>query len=200
MFDFLYRKKKSLFEEEKIFGIGLNKTGTTSLGKVLDILGYNNHTSYNLKLIEDWKSNNFDEIIKVACNNNNFEDWPWPLLYRELYFKFPNSKFILTTRLNSEIWFKSLEKHAQITGPTPARKLIYGYYLPINNKAEHISFYNDHNREVHDFFSGKEKNRFLPVCWENGDSWEKICNFLNRPIPKNVPFPHLNKAIDNANS
>lgn len=31
----------------KVFGIGLNKTGTTTLGKAIEILGFKNHIGYN---------------------------------------------------------------------------------------------------------------------------------------------------------
>lgn len=194
MFEIINSKKESSISEEKIFGIGLNKTGTTSLGIALEILGYTNHVSYDLNLIKDWKSGKFNKIHEVGDSNNNFEDWPWPLMYKRLYLRYPNAKFILTTRLSPEVWFRSLEKHAEKTGPTIARKLIYKYYLPTENKKAHIEFYKQHNNQVKAFFEKKDTNKFISICWEKGDSWRKLCGFLNLNIPNSIPFPHLNKS------
>jgi hypothetical protein len=36
----------------------------------------------------------------------------------------------------------------------------------------------------------------LELCWENGDGFEKLCNFLNFDVPS-VSIPHANKAADN---
>ena len=32
----------------------------------------------------------------------------------------------------------------------------------------------------------------MNIC-DNNDGWEKLCKFLDRPIP-NKDFPHLNKS------
>ena len=29
-----------------------------------------------------------------------------------------------------------------------------------------------------------------------GDGWEKLCQFLDKPIPKNIPFPSNNIGTD----
>jgi len=36
--------------------------------------------------------------------------------------------------------------------------------------------------------------KLLVINIFDGDGWDKICSFLNEPIP-NVPFPHQNKGI-----
>ncbi|NIQ13131.1 MAG: hypothetical protein GTO02_01590, partial [Candidatus Dadabacteria bacterium] len=79
----------------KIFGIGLSRTGTTSLNKALEILGY--------KSIH-WPSNN--QILTDICDGR----FKWDILqtydaltdihgaafYREFDKEYLNSKFILT--------------------------------------------------------------------------------------------------------
>lgn len=178
----------------KIFGIGLNKTGTTSLGKAVEILGYKEHVSCDLDLLKLWDSGDFEPIFQVADMNNNFEDWPWPLLYKELYRRYPDAKFILTVRQDAETWFSSLCKHALRTGPTDHRKIVYGYAMPQENPEAHMRFYNKHNAEVKTFFkSNNNLHNFIQLCWKKDNNWDQICSFLDKPRPK-VDFPYLNKS------
>ncbi len=178
--------------ETKVFGIGLNKTGTTSLGKALEILGFTNHMSCDLALTKRWAENDLESIFEVARKNNNFEDWPWPLVFTELFDEFNDAKFILTLRKSPEAWYKSLCDHALRTGPTEYRKLIYGYLMPHDFKDWHIGYYERHNQSVIDFFSRYAPEKLLVVCWEKGDGWPDLCRFLNKEIP-NEEFPFLNR-------
>lgn len=175
----------------KVFGIGYHKTGTSTLGKALNILGFNNHKSYNFDLIKEWDNNNIEAILKVARNNNNFEDWPWPLVYQELFNEFNDAKFILTTRKDSETWFKSLSKNSK--GPNRTREMIYGEGDPNKAKNHYMGQYEEHNETVKAFFNENAPDKLLTVCWDDGDSWDKLCNFLNKKKP-NKSFPHVNKT------
>lgn len=177
----------------KIFGIGLMKTGTSTLGVCGTILGYR-CVSYKRRLIEDLKlRNDFTAIKEVVSQYDLFEDWPWPLIYRELDQMYPGSKFILTTRKNENVWLESLKKHSMITSPTRhCRKLAFGYNFPHGNEEQHLEFYRRHNDEVRQYFKGREDD-FAELCWENGSGWKEFCGFLGRDIP-DVPFPHENKG------
>jgi len=177
----------------KVFGIGLNKTGTKTLGICLQFLGFKKRVSYDLEALKNLKNNNFEPIFKKVDKNDCFEDWPWPLMYKILYEKYPDNKFILTIRETPEIWFNSLCKFALRTGPTEYRKLAYGYSMPHNFKEEHIQFYNSHKKSVIEFFCDKP-DKLLVVCWEKGDGWEALCSFLDKDFP-NIPFPHINKSL-----
>ncbi|TRZ45004.1 sulfotransferase family protein [Robertkochia solimangrovi] len=178
----------------KVFGIGLNKTGTTSLGKALEILGYSKHISCNLELTENWSEGNLLPILEVAHKHNNFEDWPWPLIYKELYKEFDDAKFILTIRSSPEEWYNSLCKHAIRTGPTKFRKLIYGHEMPQEYMKQHLDFYNQHNKNVIEFFNSVDPNKLLVISLNEGNNWQKLCEFLDKDIPE-VEFPFLNTAI-----
>jgi len=182
----------------KVFGIGLNKTGTTTLGQALEILGFEHHESCNGRLVKALTQNDYTPVYEAAEANNNFEDWPWPLVYKEMYRKYPDAKFVLTIRKNSETWYRSLCKHADRIGPRKIRKRIYGYYMPQSNKQAHISFYERHNREVVEFFARHAPENLAIVCWEKGHGWMDLCSFLNKPVPS-VEFPFLNKATDKGN-
>jgi hypothetical protein len=175
----------------KIVGIGLNKTGTTSLGVCLKHWGLR-HISYDLEAFEFWRQGDWPAVLRCMEAHDSFEDWPWPLLYREIDTAFPGSKFILTRRKDPRTWFESLCKHADRTGPTDFRKPIYGYEMPHGQDEAHIRFYLAHNEAVRDYFKDRP-NDFLEVCWEDGDGWAELAAFLGFEAP-DWPFPHVNKS------
>ena len=179
----------------KIFGIGLNKTGTSTLGQCGKILGYR-CTSCDKGLLEDISlRNDFTRIKKTVSQFDLFEDWPWPLIYKELDLMYPGSKFILTKRENENVWLSSLKKHSMRTHPTRhCRKLAYGHAFPHKYEDEHLEFYKRHNDDVRTYFKGRD-NDFIEICWENGDSFEKLCNFLRRDVPS-ITLPHANRGSD----
>jgi hypothetical protein len=182
--------------QPKIFGIGLNKTGTTTLGQCGKILGLR-CTSCDKELLEDFVlRNDFSRIKEKVAQNDLFEDWPWPLIYKQLDEMYPGSKFILTVRKSEEKWLKSLKDHSMRMHPiNHCRKLAYGFNFPHKNEKQHIEIYRDHNESVRSYFEDRNDD-FLELCWENGDGFEKLCNFLNFDVPS-VSIPHANKAADN---
>lgn len=175
--------------EHKIFGIGLNKTGTTTLGECAKILGLS-YIGCNKSLLEDYVLNNdFTNIKKHVNNHDLFEDWPWPLIYKQLDELYPSSKFILTVRQSEQKWLNSLKSHSLNTSPTDhCRKLVYGKNYPHRNEQRYLDFYRKHNANVREYFKGRD-NDFIELCWENGDGFEQLCNFLHMAHP-NVPMPH----------
>jgi hypothetical protein len=175
----------------KVFGIGLNKTGTSTLAACLRELGFR-HTSCDLKLTRQAHRDNMGPVFEWADQYESFEDWPWPLVYKELDHRYDDAKFILTRRSSPEVWFDSLKRHALRTGPTEYRKIAYGHEMPLGKKKEHIDQYRTHNAEVRRHFSGREE-KLAELCWEEGDGWEKLCSFLDEPVP-DVPFPHEKKG------
>jgi hypothetical protein len=95
----------------KLFCIGYNKTGTTSLEHVLKLLGYSmpNQMEQEIKLVRQVLSGNFDPLLKLCDNFDAFQDMPFSqgVLFAQLDCLFPGSKFILTVR-DSDEWFDSL--------------------------------------------------------------------------------------------
>lgn len=174
----------------KVVGIGLNKTGTKSLCACMRHWGLN-HISCSVEAFDLWRNDDFNTLLSWVDKYDSFEDWPWPLIYKLIDVQYPGTKLILTRRKDSETWFDSLCKHAERTGPTLYRKLIYGYEMPHDHKAHHIKIYNDHMESSRDYFNNR-RDDFLEVCWEEGDDWSKLSNFLNFECPADL-FPHENK-------
>ena len=101
----------------KIFGIGLSKTGTTSLAQALEALGY--RTKDNLGVVT-YASGDLSSIdLDVVDAHDALTDTPIPSFYRELDAAYPGSKFILTVR-DSNGWLMSCKK--QFTQPHAERQ------------------------------------------------------------------------------
>lgn len=175
----------------KIIGVGFHKTGTTTLGSCLKNLGYN-HISCNREAFLIYHEKEIAALMKLMKHFDSFEDWPWPFIYREAYEKFPDSKFVLTTRSNEDTWFSSLERHVdrKAGGNFHYRDYIYGTDHHISDREYFIDRYLKHNDEVREFFADKP-GQFIELCWEKGDGWKELCQFLGVPVP-DAPFPHQN--------
>jgi len=61
----------------------------------------------------------------------------------------------------------------------------------IDNQAW-IEEYREHHKDVYEYFKGREKE-LLVFDVTQGDSWEKLCTFLEVDIP-DQPFPVANTA------
>ena len=175
----------------KIFGIGLNKTGTTTLDECGKKLGYR-VKGCDRDLLSDFRAGDLQHFEDVISSYDLFQDWPWPLMYKYLDHAYPGSKFILTTRITDIVWLESLKKHSMRTGLRHCRLMAYGYEYPHQNESAFLDQYNSHNKEVREYFSGRSSD-FLEICWEKGDGWDKLCSFLGKEAPCAL-IPHANKA------
>ena len=177
--------------KRKVFGIGFHKTGTTSLAEALRHLGYrvtgpNEVTNPRIAEIAERL------IYDLANQFDAFQDNPWPLFYRELDQAFPDSKFVLTIR-PAEEWIESIVNHARDID-TPMRTWIYGVGNPRGNEAVYMERYNRHNRDVKAYFRDRPKH-LLVMQITAGEGWDKLCPFLEEPIPS-IPFPRANTSAE----
>lgn len=179
----------------KVFGVGLNRTGTTSLGWCMKHLG-RRHRSCSFDALKALKAGDTEAVFRMTDQYDSFEDWPWPLMYPLLDARYPDAKFVLTLRKDEDVWFESLCRRSWETGPTEIRALVYGHTMPQDHKDELVAFYRKHNSEVQEYFRDRP-GKLLVVCWERGDGWPELCEFLGIPVP-DAPFPHKRKkkALD----
>jgi hypothetical protein len=179
-------------ENIKVVGIGLNKTGTTTLAECLRILGYKKHVSFRRDLLAEYRQGRLENILRVIEENDSFEDWPFPLMYREIFFRLGNrARYVLTKRVSASKWLESLKRHSLRTLPDQhSRLLAYGYNYPHGVEQHHLDFYERHCFEVLKFFEHHNSmHLLLEVSWDGGDGWNRLCEFLDKPIPES-PFPH----------
>lgn len=178
----------------KVFCIGLNKTGTTSLGDALQTLGMS-RSGWSLQAAEFtlcWHEKRFpDEIVQVVEKYDCFEDLPWPLYFEELDKRNPDARFILTTRKTDDAWLRSIQGHIERIENWVGHFLIYGSYDPESDAKKYMKKYQEHNAAVRAYFSSKP-DRLLDIHIEEAN-WLTLCEFLGCPCP-DLPFPHSNKG------
>ena len=177
----------------KIFCIGFQKTGTTSMGQALQELGFSvaGVQSKNHPHLESEIPRLIDGVVP---RYDAFQDNPWPLLYRRLDERYPGSKFILTLREEAS-WLKSIVRHCGDRS-TEMRKWIYGSGNPSNHESDYLGVYRRHNEEVQTYFERRSPSDFLILNLFDGDGWDELCSFLGIPEVPSWPFPHLNRALD----
>src|SRR5699024_4627029 len=82
--------------DSKIFCIGFNKTGTTSLGRALTDLGFRHSSFSQIVWRKYYQRGKIDKVLKYTAKFESFDDLPWlkedmiPVLDKH----FPGSKFI----------------------------------------------------------------------------------------------------------
>ena len=180
---------------EKVFGIGLNKTGTKTLGECLRRLGFD-HMSCRRDLLAAYRNHELEKVFAVTDRHSSFEDWPYPLMYRELLERYGRSAaFILTVRKDAETWLESLKQHSLRTDPdNHCRLLAYGHNYPHGYEQQHLQFYRAHNSSVVEHFAARgAATQLLTMCWESGHGWIELGNFLGVEKP-GADIPHVNKT------
>lgn len=161
----------------KIFGIGLAKTGTTSLNAALQMMGYRAEHA-----IGDWS-----EIDKLdAVTDELARDYP------KLDERYPGSKFILTVR-ELESWLKSCAHHFrnEIPADHPHSAYIKDVYgVTIYDEAKFRQAYQRHLESAQRYFANRPGDLLvMDVC--GGEGWSKLCPFLGVKTPS-TPFPREN--------
>lgn len=179
----------------KVFGIGFHKTGTTTLGAALRLLGYRVDGPFGID-DPDISRNAVTEGIRRAAEFDATQDNPWPLIYQHLDKAYPESRFILTLR-DEDRWWKSIESHFGGRS-TAMRQWIYGVGDPAGNEETYRARYTRHNAEVIDYFSSRPDD-LLTIRVTEGDGWPELCSFLGVEIP-DEPFPHINSRRDRRSS
>ena len=159
----------------KVIGVGLNKTGTKTLKHILEGWGLR-HQSYDLDAFNLYREGKLEHLLEWMEDYDSFEDWPWPLMYREIDARFSDAIFVLTTRSSPDHWYKSLCKMAIRMGPlSDFEEHIYGYRMPHGHRQEHVEFYNRHNREVVEYFRDRP-GKLIQICWETGGDASELAS------------------------
>jgi hypothetical protein len=171
----------------KIICVGFHKTGTTSLGRALQILGYSVIGARTM-LARSCSEGDLTRIYDLMDQFDACEDNPWAVLFKELDERYPGSRFILTLR-DSESWRKSALNHFGHR-KTAMRKWIYGRSSIVGYEDLYVERMERHNEEVRAYFAERPAD-LLELRLTEGEGWEKLCPFLEQQVPS-VLFPHLN--------
>lgn len=206
----------------KIIGAGFPRTGTTTLKRSLETLGFKR--SYHMKellvnpqMLHFWKtldetgSTDWDALYANYDATVDFPCYPW---YKEHMERYPEAKVILTVR-DFDSWHKSVTNTVLTAGPqTPGEKIKMMGKLLTSSRARNvvsvIKFFKNKFfvREFEGRFSDKayaeskwnahleEVKKVVPkeklLIYDVRDGWKPLCEFLGVPEPSE-PLPHLNK-------
>jgi hypothetical protein len=183
----------------KIFCIGLNKTGTTSLDHAFQILGLKSvhyvGKEGNIKKIIARNQEQGNPLLKGIEKYDAYSDWSYHTnleLFKEFDRLYPNSKFILTIR-DLEGWLRSREKHVT-RDPLHKKKLKKDPDNPWYkvDKEAWTKDYHEHHKNVLEYFKDRKQD-LLVFDVTKGDGWDTLCPFLDMSVPEE-PFPRANTA------
>jgi hypothetical protein len=179
----------------KVFGIGLSRTGTTSLHHALQMLGLESApTSVSLMDLLDDATAPADVLDTATA----FTDNPIPFLYPLLDRLRPGSKFILTTRpldewLASMEWLfgeglRRLDRKTRALG-NEVHEQLYGI---TNFDASVLSrVFETHHRGVSAYFEDRTDDLLLMRVTDF--AWPELCAFVGVEVPA-TSFPHKNHS------
>ncbi|KAI7229606.1 hypothetical protein KC330_g7362 [Hortaea werneckii] len=182
----------------KVFVIGLSKTGTTSIGDALALLGYKRLGWKDIRsrhLVHTWANGDYGALIDQTRFYDAFEDLPWPRMFREMAELYPDSKFILSLRTDEQVWLESMRRHVG-RGAWQPYAWFYGATEVEGHEATILSAYRNHTADVREFFAD-EQERYAEMNIDDGDqNWDTLCSVAECPqgrIPA-IPFPKSNTA------
>lgn len=164
----------------KIFGIGLSRSGTSSLTEALKTLGYSAvHFPTSLDQVR-----RHDAATDTTIADN----------FERLDQFFPGSKFIYTIRAK-EPWLKSCERFWLLMQPrfdgsfflTELHKQLYG--TPTFDRAKFSEAYDRHRERVQRFFLARPNDLLETSFDATPNPWDPLCHFLRKTPPRQV-FPH----------
>jgi hypothetical protein len=191
----------------QVIGAGFGRTGTTSLKRALERLGfgpcYHMQTAMTLPGHSPfWRrakrrgTADFDRFLR---HYRSAIDWPACEFYAELMQQFPEARVILTVR-EPEAWYESVRATLWPIDfalpwwfPPSIRRMhdeviwngrFDGRFL---DRDHALAVYRAHVEEVRRTVPAE---RFL--VFDVAEGWAPLCRFLDRPVPEGEPFPRLN--------
>lgn len=186
-----------------IFCIGLHKTGTSTLRTIACQYGLNGtHRT-------DW--NNNDDVINsydfFSDGGSHFDNQN-EFNFIDLYYKYPDSKFILNTR-DTKKWIISKCKHAGWRDNTIIEENDYSKikhdtwnYKALLNIRKFMIHKVNYERKVIDFFEKHKKNRLFVIDITDNIHVEKklkkLCSFI-RGNKQDISLIHDNKRSKDIN-
>lgn len=201
---FWIRAKVGLRRRPKVFVIGFNKTGTTTMKRALGEMGYMVASESEAKpLFHDWVKRDFKPIVRFCRFAEAFQDSPFsfPYTFIALDQAYPGSKFILTVRADDQQWYNSITKfHSRLWGsgdgypptkeqlqvavnsymgrPWDVNRALFGSPEddPYNEMALK-DFYNRYNLTAVEYFRDRPDDLLVINVAEKG-AYQKFADFL----------------------
>jgi hypothetical protein len=165
----------------KFFGVSLPRTGTSSLAYAIRELGL--VTEHYLH------KRDLDILPRVDFAN----DFPIPLIYKQLDEQFKGSRFLFTDR-NVDDWLDSYELHWERTGHlTIGNWHEYNMEMFGTLKFDRKVFRNAflrHREDVFEYFKDRPEALLVLDMPYTAESWKEICKFIGVKPTVYGGFPH----------
>lgn len=186
-----------------IIGAGFGRTGTESLKKALEILGFG--PCYHMfevlphaERVATWRAAASGEISdwdQVFSEYNATVDWPAAYFWRELSDHYPKAKIILSIR-DADSWYQSMEntilqilRNSEDPESIGIKLIADGVFSGnITDRDHMIAVYKQNIADVQATFG---PDRLLTL--ELGAGWKPLCQFLGCQIP-DEPYPRGNSS------
>jgi Sulfotransferase domain len=189
----------------KVFGIGLSRTGTTSLTVALKGLGYRaahfpSDDDTRREVTAHVRAGTGPIELTILKELDALTDTPISCVYEGLDSGYPGSKFILTVRDRSS-WLESCRvfwgrypvvpvegahDSSMVQFVNLIRRHLYGA-----TRFDKRLFATSYDRYVEGvrrhFRDDPARLLVMDIC--GGDGWDVLCPFLGLAIPE-IPFPH----------
>lgn len=163
------------YQHPKVVNIGIGRTGTTSLSQAMSYLGYESIDC--LTSIDDVHGSHY------------ISDGLTSLYIKDILSLYPDALLIWSNR-DKESWMRSAK--FKFSQPPPN-----SIYRDIRIQLYGSDYFNEdtysktYDRNIELYNSLRKDRCILPFNLFEGDGWDKLCDFLYKPIPA-IPFPHLN--------
>lgn len=189
-------------DEQKIFGIGLSRSGTSSLNAALNMLGFR---TLHWRIYEERRLLSVEDCY--LCDG--ITDINAAFMFETLFHMFPNAKFIYTTRPLKD-WVKSISHHYDSPDPQhlksrlDATPVVYPanahtgeentldfhiiHHALYTNHKTWEDAYNNHEKRVKAFFGKRQENFLRFDIFRQKHGWPELCDFLGVKPPKE-PYP-----------
>jgi len=200
----------------KVIGAGFGRTGTLSLKKALEELGFG--PTYHMQEAArrpqhvrtwlDFADTGTADWDTLFVDFNSGVDYPVSCVWENLVAHYPDAKVVLTVR-DAERWWESTNSTVygfrtafapwfQRAVPPAARfvemveRLVWtGLFDGRFSEREHaIQVFTSHTEHVR---STCPPDRLL--VFNVADGWQPLCEFLDVAVPEK-PFPHLNDSAE----
>lgn len=177
----------------RVFGVGLNKTGTSSYHEAMTILGFaslhwggpsirvavETAAAEGRPLLSglDPRYDAFSDVLALSTN------------FARLDEQYPGSRFVLTVRPVDD-WIESRRRHVETNIRRKAAGEYDGSFVVVDEEGWRAEW-DRHTAAVRRYFAGRPD--FLEVDLATTAGWEPLCTLLDRPTPQQA-YPWANRA------
>jgi len=191
-------------QAHKVFGLGLSRTGTTSLGTALNQLGINT-IHYPHDAVTQRELELRSGVLSILNKYQAIVDISVVPFYHQLDRAYPGSKFILTVR-DIAGWLTSVGNHfakqAEVWSSLDpqfrsfTKFIVERVYSSMKFDPAHFQkVYEEHLADVQKYFRHRPDNLLILNITE-GQAWEQLCPFLSLPTPYDE-FPRKHDTQEN---